>query len=104
MPDKVGVSRHFGGHVPGVSSSSGVARYRGAFAFTAARHVERAQRGYRLPSLSRGSSSGQPLAASLARTRSMSSGAGTASVIWVISTPISTGRFCLGQSAPARPP
>src|SRR5271166_643454 len=60
-------------------------------AFGATRHVERAQRGYRLPSLSRGSSSGQPLAASLARTRSMSSGVGGSSVIWVVSTPISTG-------------
>ncbi|OBH13855.1 hypothetical protein A5695_13050 [Mycobacterium sp. E1747] len=34
---KVGVSRHFGGHVPGVYSASGVARYTGAFAFTTAR-------------------------------------------------------------------
>lgn len=36
---KVGVSRHFGGHVPGVYSASGVSRYTGAFAFTAARVV-----------------------------------------------------------------
>ncbi|KKC03957.1 hypothetical protein [Mycobacterium nebraskense] len=36
---KVGVSRHFGGHVPGVYSASGVSRYTGAFAFTAARIV-----------------------------------------------------------------
>ncbi len=34
---KVGVNRHFGGHVPGVYSASGVSRYTGAFAFTAAR-------------------------------------------------------------------
>jgi hypothetical protein len=39
IADKVGVSRHFSGHVPGVYSSSGVARYRGAFAFTATRVV-----------------------------------------------------------------
>jgi hypothetical protein len=36
---KVGVVRHFGGHVPGVYSASGVSRYTGAFAFTAARIV-----------------------------------------------------------------
>ncbi|MCV7398294.1 hypothetical protein [Mycobacterium paraseoulense] len=36
---KVGVVRHFGGHVPGVYSASGVSRYAGAFAFTAARIV-----------------------------------------------------------------
>ena len=36
---KVGVSRHFSGHVPGVYSASGVSRYTGAFAFTAARVV-----------------------------------------------------------------
>jgi hypothetical protein len=36
---KVGVNRHFGGHVPGVYSASGVSRYTGAFAFTAARVV-----------------------------------------------------------------
>ena len=34
---KVGVNRHFGGHVPGVYSALGVSRYTGAFAFTAAR-------------------------------------------------------------------
>ncbi|WP_156737906.1 hypothetical protein [Mycobacterium scrofulaceum] len=34
---KVGVSRHFGGHVPGVYSASGVSRLAGAFAFTTAR-------------------------------------------------------------------
>lgn len=34
---KVGVSRHFGGHVPGVHSASGVSRLAGAFAFTTAR-------------------------------------------------------------------
>ncbi|HWF68092.1 MAG TPA: hypothetical protein VG187_00725 [Mycobacterium sp.] len=36
---KVGVSRHFSGHVPGVFSASGVSRYTGAFAFSAARVV-----------------------------------------------------------------
>ena len=36
---KVGVNRHFSGHVPGVYSASGVSRYRGAFAFSAARIV-----------------------------------------------------------------
>jgi hypothetical protein len=36
---KVGVYRHFGGHVPGVYSASGVSRYAGGFAFTAARIV-----------------------------------------------------------------
>ncbi|OBB66312.1 MULTISPECIES: hypothetical protein [unclassified Mycobacterium] len=36
---KVGVSRHFSGHVPGVYSASGVSRYTGAFAFTSARIV-----------------------------------------------------------------
>ena len=35
----VGVSRHFSGHVPGVFSASGVSRYKGAFAFSAARVV-----------------------------------------------------------------
>lgn len=34
---KVGVSRRFGGHVPGVYSASGVSRLAGAFAFTTAR-------------------------------------------------------------------
>jgi hypothetical protein len=36
---KVGVSRRFGGHVPGVYSASGVSRHTGAFAFTAERVV-----------------------------------------------------------------
>ena len=36
---KVGVNRHFSGHVPGVYSASGVSRYTGAFAFSAARIV-----------------------------------------------------------------
>lgn len=36
---KVGVNRHFNGHVPGVYSASGVSRYTGAFAFTADRVV-----------------------------------------------------------------
>lgn len=36
---KVGVYRHFGGHVPGVYSASGVSRYAGGFAFTASRVV-----------------------------------------------------------------
>lgn len=36
---KVGVTRHFGGHVPGVYSASGVSRYTGAFAFTPTRIV-----------------------------------------------------------------
>jgi hypothetical protein len=36
---KVGVNRHFSGHVPGVFSSSGVSRYMGAFGFSAARIV-----------------------------------------------------------------
>ena len=36
---KVGVSRHFSGHVPGVHSAAGVSRYTGGFAFTAARIV-----------------------------------------------------------------
>jgi len=39
IADKVGVSRHFSGHVPGVYSSAGVARFRGAFGFSAARIV-----------------------------------------------------------------
>ena len=36
---RVGVVRHFSGHVPGVYSASGVSRYTGAFAFSAARIV-----------------------------------------------------------------
>jgi hypothetical protein len=36
---KVGVNRHFSGHVPGVHSSAGVSRYTGAFGFSAARIV-----------------------------------------------------------------
>jgi hypothetical protein len=39
LAHKVGVSRHFSGHVPGVFSASGVSRYLGAFAFGAARIV-----------------------------------------------------------------
>ncbi|SPM42060.1 hypothetical protein BN973_03804, partial [Mycobacterium numidiamassiliense] len=37
VAQKVGVVRHFSGHVPGVFSASGVSRYTGAFAFSAAR-------------------------------------------------------------------
>lgn len=36
---RVGVVRHFSGHVPGVYSASGVSRYSGGFAFSAARIV-----------------------------------------------------------------
>jgi hypothetical protein len=36
---KVGISRHFSGHVPGVLSATGVARYMGGFGFSAARIV-----------------------------------------------------------------
>ncbi|ORW93927.1 hypothetical protein AWB92_12385 [Mycobacterium sp. IEC1808] len=36
---RVGVSRHFSGHVPGVYSASGVARYAGGFGFSVARIV-----------------------------------------------------------------
>ncbi|OBK36393.1 hypothetical protein A5659_18960 [Mycobacterium sp. 1165196.3] len=36
---RVGVVRHFSGHVPGVYSASGVSRYTGGFAFSAARIV-----------------------------------------------------------------
>jgi hypothetical protein len=36
---RVGVSRRFSGHVPGVYSASGVSRYVGAFAFSNARIV-----------------------------------------------------------------
>ena len=39
LAHKVGVVRHFSGHVPGVFSASGVSRYTGAFAFSAARIV-----------------------------------------------------------------
>ncbi|SOX54843.1 hypothetical protein MAAFP003_3522, partial [Mycobacterium ahvazicum] len=39
LAGRVGVVRHFSGHVPGVFSASGVARYSGAFAFSAARLV-----------------------------------------------------------------
>ncbi len=39
IADKVGVSRHFSGHVPGVYSSAGVSRYLGGFGFGAARIV-----------------------------------------------------------------
>jgi hypothetical protein len=39
LAPKVGVVRHFSGHVPGVFSASGVSRYTGAFAFSAARVV-----------------------------------------------------------------
>jgi hypothetical protein len=36
---KVGISKHFSGHVPGVFSASGVSRYSGGFGFSAARIV-----------------------------------------------------------------
>lgn len=36
---RVGVVRHFSGHVPGVYSASGVSRYTGGFAFSTARIV-----------------------------------------------------------------
>jgi hypothetical protein len=39
IAEKVGVSRHFSGHVPGVYSSAGVARYTGAVGLSAARIV-----------------------------------------------------------------
>jgi hypothetical protein len=39
LAQRVGVVRHFSGHVPGVYSASGVSRYLGAFAFSAARVV-----------------------------------------------------------------
>ena len=55
----------------------------------ALRHGECAQDGYPVSSPSRASSNGQPLAARRARTRSMSSGDGSWSVIWVINTPMS---------------
>jgi hypothetical protein len=39
MAERVGVSRSFSGHVPGVYSAAGVSRYRGMFAFSATRIV-----------------------------------------------------------------
>jgi hypothetical protein len=39
LVNKCGVVRHFSGHVPGVHSSTGVARYSGGFGFSAARIV-----------------------------------------------------------------
>jgi hypothetical protein len=39
LAHKVGVVRRFSGHVPAVFSASGVSRYTGAFAFSAARVV-----------------------------------------------------------------
>lgn len=39
LAHRVGVVRRFSGHVPGVFSASGVSRYTGAFAFSAARVV-----------------------------------------------------------------
>ncbi|WP_157900639.1 hypothetical protein [Mycobacterium rhizamassiliense] len=39
LAPNVGVVRRFSGHVPGVFSASGVSRYKGAFAFSAARVV-----------------------------------------------------------------
>lgn len=39
IADKVGVTKRFSGHVPGVYSAAGVSRYRGAFAFSVARVV-----------------------------------------------------------------
>jgi hypothetical protein len=39
IADKVGVSKRFSGHVPGVYSAAGVSRYRGAFCFSTARIV-----------------------------------------------------------------
>lgn len=39
LAPRVGVVRHFSGHVPGVFSASGLSRYTGAFAFSAARVV-----------------------------------------------------------------
>ncbi|MCV7199830.1 hypothetical protein [Mycobacterium angelicum] len=38
IADKVGVTKRFSGHVPGVYSAAGVSRYRGAFAFTGRPH------------------------------------------------------------------
>lgn len=39
LAHKVGVNRHFSGHVPGVFSASGISRYMGAFAFSSSRVV-----------------------------------------------------------------
>lgn len=39
LAHRVGVVRRFSGHVPGVFSASGIARYTGAFAFSSARIV-----------------------------------------------------------------
>ncbi len=39
IADKVGVTKRFSGHVPGVYSAAGVSRYMGAFCFSAARIV-----------------------------------------------------------------
>jgi hypothetical protein len=39
IANKVGVVRHFSGHVPGVHSAAGVSRYSGGFGFSAARIV-----------------------------------------------------------------
>ena len=39
LSGRVGVNRHFSGHVPGVHSAAGVSRYQGAFGFSAARVV-----------------------------------------------------------------
>lgn len=39
MASRVGVTRSFSGHVPGVYSAAGVARYQGMFAFSASRIV-----------------------------------------------------------------
>lgn len=39
LASRVGVVRRFSGHVPGVFSASGIARYSGAFAFSSSRIV-----------------------------------------------------------------
>jgi len=39
IADKVGVSKRFSGHVPGVYSAAGVSRYMGAFCFSTVRIV-----------------------------------------------------------------
>jgi hypothetical protein len=39
MAGRVGVVKHFSGHVPGVHSAAGVSRYTGGFGFSAARIV-----------------------------------------------------------------
>ncbi len=39
IADKVGVTKRFSGHVPGVYSAAGVSRYQGALCFSAARIV-----------------------------------------------------------------